>query len=65
MEAEPGLAEEIIERARLLALPARVVGRIGGDALTLKSESALALEELRAAHREWLPDYMARRPSTE
>ena len=30
VEASPELAEEIIERARLLALPARVVGRVGG-----------------------------------
>ena len=59
MEAEPGLAEEIIERARLLALPARVVGRVGGDALTLKSESALALDDLRTAHEGWLPTYMS------
>ena len=65
MEAEPSLAEEIIERARLLALPARVVGRVGGDALTLKNESVLALEELRTAHEKWLPSYMEHRPSTE
>ena len=58
MEAEPGLAEEIIERARLLALPARVVGRVGGDALTLKNESVLALDDLRTAHEGWLPRFM-------
>ena len=53
----PELAEEIIERARLLALPARVVGRVGGDALTLKGEAALALDDLRTAHEGWLPAY--------
>ena len=58
LEAEPGLVEEIIERARLLALPARVVGRVGGDALTLKSEPPLALDDLRKAHEGWLPQYM-------
>ena len=42
------MAEEIIERARLLALPARVVARVGGDTLTLKTEPALALG--RSAH---------------
>ena len=51
----PELAEEIIERARLLALPARVVGRVGGDALALKGEAALALADLRPAHEAWLP----------
>ena len=35
----PSCAEEIIERARLLALPARVVGRVGGDALALQGRS--------------------------
>jgi phosphoribosylformylglycinamidine synthase subunit PurL len=59
VEAAPELAEEIIERARLLALPARVVGRVGGDALSLKEEAALALRDLRSAHETWLPDFMA------
>jgi phosphoribosylformylglycinamidine synthase subunit PurL len=59
LEASPELAEEIIERARLLALPARVVGRIGGDGLQLKGESALKLDDLRAENEAWLPTYMA------
>jgi phosphoribosylformylglycinamidine synthase len=58
VEALPELAEEIIERARLLALPARVVARVGGDALTLKEEGGLPLADLRTAHEGWLPAYM-------
>jgi len=58
VEAAPELAEEIIERARLLALPARVVARVGGEALALKDEAALPLADLRTAHEGWLPDYM-------
>jgi phosphoribosylformylglycinamidine synthase len=58
LEASPELAEEIIERARLLALPGRVIGRIGGDALMLKGESALRLDDLRRANEAWLPAYM-------
>jgi phosphoribosylformylglycinamidine (FGAM) synthase-like enzyme len=58
VETTPELAEEIIERARLLALPARVVGRVGGEALALKDEPALALRDLRSTHEEWLPKYM-------
>jgi phosphoribosylformylglycinamidine synthase len=58
VEASPELAEEIIERARLLALPARVVGRVGGTALVLKGESALSLNELRSGHESWMPAYM-------
>ncbi len=60
LETTPAAAEEIIERARLLALPARVVGRIGGDGLSLKGEAALTLDELRRAHEGWLPGYMGR-----
>jgi phosphoribosylformylglycinamidine synthase len=58
LEAAPAFAEEVIERARLLALPARVVGRVGGDALTLKGEVGLRLSDLRATHEAWLPQYM-------
>jgi len=59
LEAAPALAEEIIERARLLALPARVIGRVGGAALALKGESGLNLSDLRAENEAWLPTYMA------
>ena len=60
VEATPELAEEIIERARLLALPARVVGMVGGDALSLRNETALAVVDLRTAHESWFPQYMGR-----
>jgi phosphoribosylformylglycinamidine synthase len=59
LEASPELAEEIIDRARLLALPARVVGRVGGDDLVIKGEAALPLAELRETHERWLPAYMS------
>ena len=58
VEASPELAEEVIERARLLALPARVVGRVGGQGITLRGESELPLAELRGTHESWLPGYM-------
>ena len=58
VEASPELAEEIVERARLLALPARVVGRVGGDSIVLKPEAPLALADLRAAHERWFPSFM-------
>ena len=58
LEVPPELAEEAIERARLLALPARVVARVGGDALTLKEEAPLPLGDLRTAHEGWMPGYM-------
>ncbi len=53
MRAGEGLA-----RARRLALPARIVGRTGGEAIALKDEGELPLAELRALHEAWLPHYM-------
>jgi hypothetical protein len=49
----------VTERARLLALPARIIGRTGGDALVLKGEEPLRLKELAEIHESWLPTYMA------
>ena len=54
----PDLAEDVIDRARLLALPARIIGRAGGEALTLEGEPSLPLTELRHLHEGWLPRYM-------
>ena len=56
--AKPGVAEQIAERARLLGLPARIIGKSGGNGLTLKGEAALSLAELRAVHEAWLPGLM-------
>jgi phosphoribosylformylglycinamidine synthase len=58
LEVYPAQASEVIERAQLLALPARTVGRTGGNALTLDGEAPLALAELREAHEAWMPNYM-------
>ena len=53
-----GLAEQVAERARLLGLPARIVGKVGGTSLTLKGEAALLVDELRRLHEGWLPGLM-------
>jgi phosphoribosylformylglycinamidine synthase II len=58
LEVDPAHAGEVIERARLLALPARILGRTGGDFLALAGEEPLALAELREAHEAWMPNYM-------
>ena len=57
--ADPSDAEPITERARLLALPARIIGRVGGNALKLRGEPDLPLADLRSAHEAWLPNYMS------
>ena len=58
LAAHPSTAEEIAERARLLGLPARIVGRVTGNSLSLKGELPLPLAELRADHEAWLPSFM-------
>ena len=59
LAVDPAKAEEVTERARLLALPARIIGRTGGDALALKGEEPLKLSELSEITESWLPKYMA------
>ncbi len=55
----PALAEETLERARLLALPARIIGRVGGDTIILRGdEDPYPLAALRDIHEGWLPGYM-------
>ena len=58
LAVDPIKAEEVLELARLLALPSRIVARTGGDAIALKGEPALPLADLRAAHEAWLPGFM-------
>jgi phosphoribosylformylglycinamidine synthase II len=54
----PEKAETVAERARLLGLPARIVAKAAGTALSLPGEQSLPLTDLRAAHEAWLPGYM-------
>ena len=62
LEVTPSGAEEILDRARLLALPARIVARTGGEALVLKGEQALALADLSRIHQAFLPGLMGETP---
>ena len=62
LEVAPDAADDILARVKLLALNARVVGRTGGVALTLKGEPALELSSLRDAHEGWMPGFMGGKP---
>jgi len=55
--AEPDI---LLSAARMAGVPARVIGTIGGVALTLPGAGAISVDALRAANEAWLPDYMAR-----
>jgi phosphoribosylformylglycinamidine synthase len=58
LEVDPASAEEVIDRARMLALPSRIVGRTGGVGLRLRGEEGLSLADLRGANEGWLPQFM-------
>ncbi|MBX9684845.1 MAG: phosphoribosylformylglycinamidine synthase subunit PurL [Hyphomicrobium sp.] len=58
VEVTPAKAEEILERARLLEVPSRIIGKTGGTSLSLKGETTLSLTDLRATHEAWLPGLM-------
>ncbi len=40
-------------------IPFMVLGRVGGDRLTLSPAHAISVDELARAHEQWLPAYMA------
>ncbi|MGH7029250.1 MAG: phosphoribosylformylglycinamidine synthase subunit PurL [Stellaceae bacterium] len=55
--AEP---DAVLEAARAAGVPARVIGVVGGAALTLSGAGAISVSTLKAANEAWLPDYMDR-----
>ncbi len=52
-------ADGLLARAAAAGVPAAIVGRTGGDALTVEGGSSISLEELRALHEGWMPRWMA------
>ncbi|WP_366556327.1 phosphoribosylformylglycinamidine synthase subunit PurL [Aquibaculum sediminis] len=52
-------AEALLARARAAGVPAAQIGESGSDALTLETIGRISLEDLRATHEGWLPDYMS------
>ena len=54
--AEP---DALLKAAQAAGVPASVIGKTGGTALTIKGERPISLTELRDAHEGWLPRYMA------
>ncbi len=52
--------EAVLAKARAAGVPARVIGTVGGAALTLPGAGAISVNALKAANNAWLPDYMER-----
>jgi phosphoribosylformylglycinamidine synthase len=54
--AEP---DALLAAAGSAGVPARIVGLVGGVALTLPGAGAISVDALRAANEAWLPVYLA------
>lgn len=52
------MAVTVLSEAEKVGVPARRIGRAGGDALTVSGLVSISLEELRRTHEAWLPGYM-------
>jgi phosphoribosylformylglycinamidine synthase subunit PurL len=52
-------AQDLLKRAQAASVPAAVIGRTGGEALTLPGEQALPVKTLSERFESWLPRYMA------
>ncbi|MPZ12148.1 MAG: phosphoribosylformylglycinamidine synthase subunit PurL [Kiloniellaceae bacterium] len=55
-----GDAKALLAAADKAGVPARAIGKTGGDCLILAAGEAISLVELRAGHEGWLPGYMSR-----
>ncbi|MGH7045978.1 MAG: phosphoribosylformylglycinamidine synthase subunit PurL [Stellaceae bacterium] len=55
---ETAAPDALLAAARDAGVPARVIGVVGGGALTLPGAGAISVKELRAANEAWLPGYM-------
>ncbi len=54
--SEPG---KVLAAAKDAGAAAAVIGRAGGDKLTVDSAEPISIADLRRAHEAWLPAYMA------
>ena len=50
--------EELVAAAMAAGVVASIVGRTGGDTLSVDDRGSLAVSTLRKAHEAWLPLYM-------
>jgi len=51
--------QAILNDAARAKIPINCIGLSGGATLTLGSSNAISLDELKRAHEDWLPNYMA------
>ena len=51
--------DEVMTRCFQANVPARVIGTVGGDSITVAGSKSVSLDELRHRHEGWMPGYMA------
>lgn len=52
-------ADRVITTALKAKVPVSRIGETGGDQLTIGDSATISLEELKRAHEDWLPSFMA------
>jgi phosphoribosylformylglycinamidine synthase len=52
-------ADAVLAEAAAAGVPALAIGTTGGENLTVRGFATISVAELRQAHENWLPDYMA------
>jgi phosphoribosylformylglycinamidine synthase subunit PurL len=53
----PEFVDSVIERANDAGIPIRVIGKAGGEAISLAGEASITLARLRDGHEEWFPAF--------
>jgi phosphoribosylformylglycinamidine synthase subunit PurL len=51
--------DALLAAARQAGVAAHILGKTGGDALTIRDIGAISVTELRRINEAWLPAYMA------
>ena len=57
--ASPDKADAIHKAAALAKVPVRLIGSVGGDAISIAGEASLPIAALKSVHEDWLPRFMA------
>ena len=61
VSSSEGNVADLVIAARAAGVPTRLLGRAGGDELTVEGRSPISLACLREAHESWLPRLMGAR----
>jgi len=59
LAVDPEYLDDLLKKAGDAGVVARMIGKTGGQSLTLRGCDAICLNELTVKHEGWLPGYMA------